>query len=106
MRATLATRIGLAAGLLILGILLGRFSANFEIRIQSRHSTEDFSRFMARVDSGDVREVTFIAPGEVNYVTGTSQMLGTNLPPDAAQWVTRSLLDRGVTIRATANAAR
>jgi len=104
--ATIVRRLAFSLGLVILGVLLGRFTAGYEIRIHSRDTTEDFSRFIARVDSGEVGEVTFMAPGEVKYVTRTSHAFETNLPPDTAQWLTKSLLDRGVKIKAAAGAAR
>jgi hypothetical protein len=104
MTATTIRRIVFAVGLVILGGVVGRFSANYEI--QSRHTTEDFSRFIARVDNGDVGEVTFVAAGELNYVTRSRQTFETNVPPGTAEWLTKSLLDRGVKVKATAAAAR
>ena len=85
-------------------ILVAALAYNLISGIQSRNTVEDFSRFIQRVDEGEVKEVTFAGANEITYVTNRSGTFRAILPPPVAPYegLTKSLIERGIRVKATA----
>lgn len=68
---------------------------------QSPHNVEDFSKFIQRVDEGEVSAVTFVGASEVTYVTKAPETFRAILPPPNAQYegLTNRLIERGITVK-------